>query len=232
MPKPTVNPYDRDNCPLVIEWSILALIAYSIVTMILESMPSMAGHSKFFEYSELIVVMVFTVEYLLFWKLSPNPKHYPFEFLHIIDLLAILPFYLATGFDLRALRALRLLRIFRILKIARYSRSIQLLGRVFNRVAPDLLVCLLISGTLLLISSCGIYYAEHYSQPNVFTSIPEALWWSIVTLTTVGYGDAVPITSLGRFFASILMLAGIALIAFPTSFITTAITDIRNEDRS
>ena len=122
--------------------------------------------------------------------------------------------------------------IFRILKISRYSRSIQLLGRVFNRVAPDLLVCLLISGTVLLISSCGIYYAEHDSRPDVFTSIPEALWWSIVTLTTVGYGDAVPITSLGRFFASNLMLAGIALIAFPTSFITTAITDIRKKDSS
>jgi voltage-gated potassium channel len=232
MTKPKVNAVDRDNSPPIIEWSILVLIVYSIITMILESLPEMKPYSAFFEWSELVVVVIFTIEYFTFWALSSNKRKYPFEFLHVIDLLAIIPFYLTTGFDLRALRSCRLLRVFRIMKFARYSRSIQLLGKIFTRVAPDLVICLIISAVVILISSCGIYYAEHETQPDVFTSIPEALWWSIVTLTTVGYGDAVPITALGRLFAGVLMFTGIGLIAFPTSFITSAIGEIRQEERN
>jgi voltage-gated potassium channel len=230
--KPKVNAADRENSPPIIEWSILLLIVYSIITMVLESIPEMKPYASFFDWSETIVVVIFTVEYLTFWILSPNKRRYPFQFLHVIDLLAILPFYLTAGLDLRAFRSLRLLRVFRILKFARYSQSIQLLGKIFTRVAPDLVICLIIAAMVILISSCGIYYAEHETQPDVFTSIPEALWWSIVTLTTVGYGDAVPITALGRLFAGVLMFTGIGLVAFPTSFITTAIGEIRQEARS
>jgi voltage-gated potassium channel len=231
MTKPKVNAVDRHNSRPLIEWSILLLVVYSIITMILESMPEMKLYAPFFDRSETIVVVIFTIEYLTFWALSVNKRRYPFKFLHVIDLLAILPFYLTAGFDLRALRSLRLLRVFRIMKIARYSRSIQLLGKIFTRVRPDLVICMIIASMVILVSSCGIYYSEHDTQPDVFTSIPEALWWSIVTLTTVGYGDAVPITALGRLFAGVLMFTGIGLVAFPTSFITAAINEIRQEEK-
>ena len=199
--------------------------------MILESLPSTQLHSRFFEVSELVVVLIFTVEYITFWILSSNRRTYPFHFFQIVDLLAILPFYLSTGFDFRVLRAIRLLRIFRVLKVARYSKSIQLLGRVVRRVLPDLGICMIITFIVILIASCGIYYAENDAQPDIFSSIPECLWWSIVTLSTVGYGDAVPMTGLGRIFAGVLMIAGIGLIAFPTSFVTSALAEIRAEDR-
>ena len=122
-----------DPFPRSLQLFIQALIVYSIVTVCLETVPDYAAYRSFFWMSEFVVVVIFTVEYFARWLLAQNRLRYPFRFLTIIDALAILPFYLQFGVDLRALRALRLLRLFRILKMARYSEALQTLGEAFKR---------------------------------------------------------------------------------------------------
>ena len=140
--------------------------------------------------------------------------------LAVIDLLAVLPFWLPVlGVDLRALRGVRLFRLFRILKIARYSRALQTFGRVFRRKAEELVLTFAFVGFLLLIASLLLYYVEHDAQPETFSSVPAAMWWGIVTLTTVGYGDVYPVTVAGRLLGGVFALSAVLLIAMPTAIL-------------
>lgn len=211
--------------------SIQALIVYSIITMCLHTMPELAPYYGFFRISETIVVAIFTVEYFVRWWRSDNRRAYPFRFMALIDLFAILPFYLETGLDLRGLRMVRLLRLFRILKLGRYSTALQTLGEAGRRVVPELIAVLFVGSLVLLLSAMGLYYAENRAQPDLFSSIPASLWWAVVTLTTVGYGDAYPITPLGKVIAAVVMFMGIGLIAVPTSVISASMSDLMHERR-
>jgi voltage-gated potassium channel len=141
----------------------------------------------------------------------------------IVDFLAIAPFYLGIG-DLRILRILRIFRLLRVFKLARYIESLQLMGKIFRQVAPALTRFSMIVFITILLSATGIYYAEHDAQPKVFSSVSSCLWWSVVTLTTVGYGDAYPITATGKVFASIVMLLGIGIVAVPIALLSSAFT--------
>ena len=123
-------------------------------------------------------------------------------------------------FDLRFLRAFRLFRLIRVLKIGRYSESIRLFGRVFNAKKIELLTAVFVILTLLIASSSLLYYVEHEAQPDKFKNIPEAMWWGVITLTTVGYGDIFPITPWGKVFASIIALLGIGLFALPAGILS------------
>lgn len=221
----------REQAPQWVQILIQVLIVYSVVTIALETMPELAGWSMFFEVSNVVVVAIFTVEYFAFWWYSDDRLRYPLRLTSIIDLLAILPFYLALGIDLRFVRSVRLLRAFRILKLARYSRALRTLGEAFRRTAPELAVIGFAAAIVIVISSMMMYYAEHEAQPNVYTSIPASLWWAVVTLTTVGYGDVYPVTLVGRLVATIVMLLGIGLIALPTGIISSAMTEIIRENR-
>jgi voltage-gated potassium channel len=137
-----------------------------------------------------------------------------------VDLLAILPAYLPfLGMDLRFVRAFRLMRIFRILKVARYSSAIQVLARVFATRRADLTLTGAAIGIVLLISSSILFFVEQSAEPATFDSIPEAMWWAVVTLTTVGYGDLYPVTGLGRLLGGVVALVGICVIAIPTGII-------------
>lgn len=218
-----------DPFPRPLQLFIQALIIYSIITVCLETVPDLAAYRSFFRVSEIVVVVIFTVEYFARWVLASNRLTHPFRFLTVIDALAILPFYLQFGVDLRALRALRLLRLFRILKLARYSRALQTLAEAFTRSAPELAVFGFLVCIILLISAMGLYYAEHDSQPDVYSSIPGSLWWAVVTLTTVGFGDVYPATPMGRFIASAIMLCRIGLIAIPTGILSSTLTDLVRE---
>ena len=226
MPDTTTDPFPR-----WLQLLVQALIAYSIVTVALETVPDLAEYRSFFRASEIIVVVIFTVEYAARWLLAGNRLTYPLHPFAIIDLLVILPFYLQFGIDLRALRALRLLRIFRILKLARYSQALQTLGEAVKRSAPELGVFAFMVAVVVLLSAMALYYVEHDAQPEVYSSIPASLWWAIVTLTTVGYGDVYPVTLLGRFVAALIMLTGIGLIAVPTGILSSTMTDLLGERR-
>ena len=221
----------RDKAPQWIKLAIMGLIVLSIIVVMLETVEQFKPYQKTFDLLELICVAIFTVEYLCFWMLSSNKARYPFSFMQIVDLLAILPFYLSMGIDLRGMRAIRLLRIFRVLKIGRYNRSVQLIGLAAKRVAPELIVIFFGMFIFLLMVSSAMYYTEHAAQPEKFSSIPATLWWAVVTLTTVGYGDVYPITGLGQLLAGILMLLGIGLVAVPTAIMTAALNDVYRESR-
>ena len=144
--------------------------------------------------------------------------------------LAILPFYLAVGVDLRAVRTFRLLRLIRILKLARYSAAIRRLHRAAIIVREELVLFLNVALILIFLSAVGIYYFESSSQPEQFASVFHSLWWAIVTLTTVGYGDVFPITTGGRVFTFFVLFLGLGIVAVPTGLFASALSKAREEE--
>ncbi|MEX0900353.1 MAG: ion transporter [Gammaproteobacteria bacterium] len=216
---------------------IITLIVLSIVALVLETVePLGADYRTWFWSIEVVAVSVFTVEYIArVWAAVESPRYahpvwgrlrYMASPLAIFDLLAILPFYLAfIAVDLRALRALRLFRILRLAKLTRYSAAMQALGRVFTAKRYELGVTLAIGSVLWLIASTLIYYVENPAQPDVYTSIPATMWYSVATLTTVGYGDLYPVTGLGRLLGGVISVLGIAMFALPTAILGAAFVD-------
>lgn len=213
---------------------IIIVILLNVVGVMLETVQSIHDpHKQFFYYFDTVSVIIFTTEYVLrVWSSNYDPKYrhpvfgrlrYMLTAGALIDLLAILPYYLHTlvGFDLRILRILRLLRFLRLFRLTAYMRTTKLVINVFKSKANELLVSLVLAIFLIIISSCLIYFAEHQAQPDKFTSIPGTIWWSVVTLTTVGYGDMIPVTAVGRVLTTIILLAGVALFALPAGIITS-----------
>jgi voltage-gated potassium channel len=135
---------------------IQLLIVYSVVTLSLETVPELSKYQFFFHASETVVVVIFTIEYVIRWALADTKLRYPFRPLAIVDLLAILPFYVQLGFDLRSVRAVRLLRIFRLLKLGRYSRAMQNLGEAVRRAGPELVGFGLIVLVIIALSSMAL----------------------------------------------------------------------------
>jgi voltage-gated potassium channel len=217
----------------VINTFIIFLIAANIVAVIIETVPSIYdGREEFFHYFDVVSVVFFTIEYLLrVWSANCEPKYkhrvhgrlrYMLSVPALVDLLAILPFFLHifVGFDLRILRIFRLLRFFRLFRLTAYMKAAKLVKNVFKSTINELMLCLVLALFLIIISSSLVYFAEHQAQPDKFKSIPSTIWWSVVTLTTVGYGDLIPITPMGKIFTSIILLAGIAIFALPAGIIT------------
>ncbi|WP_223032936.1 MULTISPECIES: ion transporter [Hanstruepera] len=204
---------------------IQCLILLSIVTFSVETIPNLKPETKTILYSiEVFCVVVFTIEYLLRIYVADSKPRFIFSFFGIIDLLAILPFYLSFGIDLRSLRALRFLRLFRILKLVRYNRAMIHFTTAIKSAKEEILLFLFITLILIYFSSVGIYYFENEAQPEHFSSIFDSLWWAIVTLTTVGYGDVYPITVGGKVFTFFILLIGLGIVAIPTGIISSALT--------
>jgi voltage-gated potassium channel len=238
------NPGSGDKWGTRIDWAIMTLIAVNVAAVILETVdPLHARYDRFFRLIEVVSVTVFSVEYIARiwsgveakWEETEatalslrewlrDRLQIVFRPLLIVDLLAILPFYLSVlglGIDLRILRSLRLIRFLRLLKLVRYSHSMRAFGHAFRRKKDQLIVALTANGLLLLIASSLMYFIETDAQPEAFGSIPEAMWWGIATLTTVGYGDVTPVTPLGQFVGSIVAVLGIGLFALPASIMAS-----------
>jgi len=209
---------------------IVGLILLNVAAMIVESVERIrALVPTWFTAFEYFSVAVFSVEYVLrIWSCVEDPLYrrpvvgrlrFAATPLTVVDLLAVLPFYLPfVSVDLRVLRMFRLLRIMRIMriaKLARYSDSLQLVLRVLKTRKDQLLGAVFILSILLVVSASVMYYAEHEAQPKVFSSIPAAMWWAAATLTTVGYGDAYPITPIGKLMAGVIAVLGIGTFALP-----------------
>ena len=237
---------DGDKLSVAFDWVIVALIALSIVSIILESFAGLYDRYQLvFKAFELFTIVVFSVEYLLrIWTadlLHPEAKHpylkYIFSFMALVDLSAVLPFYLPfVSADLRFLRMMRLFRLFRLLrvfKLGRYFDALQTIMKVIRASGPQLVVSVAICFFVVLFSAIIMYTVENPVQPEQFPNIVSSRWWAICTLTTVGYGDVYPITSVGRFLASLISLVGIGIIAIPTGIIAAgfnkAITQSREE---
>ncbi|MBN1598609.1 MAG: ion transporter [Bacteroidales bacterium] len=203
--------------------SLLIAIFLSVLTVICESIPAVRRLYSFeFLFLEWIFTIIFTIEYILRIYASPKRVKYLFSFYGIIDMLAILPTYVgifitgAHGFIV--IRAFRLLRIFRVLKISRYSNAGNSLMVALKASLEKIGVFLFSVLTIILLIGTLMYMIE--GEKNGFTSIPKSIYWAIVTLTTVGYGDITPQTAIGQFISGILMIIGYAIIAVPTGIIS------------
>ena len=217
----------------IINGFIITLIILNVIAVILETVSSIhEAHREFFRVFDLVSVIIFSIEYILrVWSCNHEPryKHTLFGRLKymvstdaLIDLLAILPFYVhvVVGLDLRVLRILRLLRFLRLFRLTAYMRSAKMVKNVFVKRANELKLSLVLIVFLIVIASSLLYFAEHNAQPTVFSSIPACIWWAVVTVTSVGYGDMVPITLLGKVLTGVITLSGLAIFALPAGIIT------------
>ena len=204
---------------------IQVLIVLSIISFSIETLPDLNNDVlKILDLFELITVILFSIELILRLFLTSPPFKYLFSFYGLIDILAILPFYLSTGFDLRTVRVFRLFRLFRIFKLFKYGTAIDRLVEAFSEIKKELM--LFLTGTLFFIylSSIGIYYFESQAQPELFKSVFHCMWWAVTTLTTVGYGDMYPITIGGKLFTTLIVFIGMGMVAVPTGLFASAVS--------
>jgi voltage-gated potassium channel len=236
---PASEAHEYKKLSKIFDVFLIALIIVNVAAMMLETIPGIpAVWQHELHIIEIVSVLIFTVEYLLRLYSSasaPNrPNHertttwqkrwsYLKSPMALVDLMAILPFYLSVfvAFDLRILRVFRVLRI---LKIGRYSRSMQTLVTVLRNESHSLIAAISVLLLFTVIAATCIYYIEHTAQPDVFSSIPASLWWALVTLTTVGYGDAVPVTALGKVFGGLITILGICFYALPAGILSSSYT--------
>ena len=210
---------------------VSALIVVSLITFSIETLPNLPpAASAVLYWIEFATVLLFTGEYLLRLAVAEHRGQFVRSFFGLLDLLAILPFYLGVGVDLRAVRTFRLLRLIRILKLARYSAAVRRLHRTAIIVHEELVLFLNVALILVFLSAVGIYYFESGSQPEHFASVFHSLWWAIVTLTTVGYGDVFPITIGGRVFTFFVLFLGLGIVAVPTGLFASALSTAREEE--
>ena len=207
---------------------LLIVILISIVLVMLESVESIeAEYSAILNTSEWIITILFSLEYIVRIIIVKKPRAYIFSFYGIIDLLSTIPKYLSLFFvgthSLIALRALRLMRVFRILKLTRFIGETANFGKALKRSRAKIAVFLSFVIVLCVILGTVMYLVES-EQDSGFTSIPRSVYWAVVTLTTVGYGDIAPITALGQFIASLIMILGYGIIAVPTGIVTSEMT--------
>jgi voltage-gated potassium channel len=228
----------------VVNNGLFALIALNVAAAIVDTMAVVqARFGDALRIFELVSVTVFGVEYVARVWASTCDERYPSPLMGrlrfmaspmaIIDLVAILPALLGfLGIDLRQLRALRLFRLLRAGKLVRYSRSLQLIGRVLKKRRGELVGTCVLMFALLIFGSTLLYWAERDAQPEAFESIPATMWWAVATLTTVGYGDITPITPLGKFFGAFVAIFGIGLFALPTGVLGAAFVEEMRRDES
>jgi voltage-gated potassium channel len=223
---------EQTDTPLgrAFDLTVQAFIVVSLVGFAVETLPNLpAWAPPILSVGEVVIVLLFTAEYMLRLWVADRKLGFVFSFFGMVDLLAILPFYLATGLDLRSIRALRLLRLFRILKVARYSEALARVHHAFRLAREELILFLSASGIILYMASVGIDYFENGAQPEAFASVIHSMWWALTTLTTVGYGDVVPITGGGRLFTGIVLLVGLGVVAVPAGILASALSEARRE---
>lgn len=202
---------------------ILSLIAFSITT--LPNLPEV--WERWLGYFEVVTIAIFTIEYLLRLIVADRKLAFAFSFFGLVDLLAILPFYISLGFDLRSVRAFRLLRLLRVFKLARYNKAIQRFHRALLIAREEIVLFLFATAILLYLAAVGIYHFEHDAQPEEFASVFHSLWWAVVTLTTVGYGDVYPATVGGRMFTFFVLLVGLGVVSIPAGLVASALSKAR-----
>lgn len=216
---------------------LLVLILLNVAAIVLESVADLYHQFRYlFGAFEIFSVVIFTVEYLLrLYTLDQHRRFHGgfksylkhiFSFNSLIDLFAILPFYLPLfGFDLRLIRLVRLFRVFRLFKVARYVKALKMIEEVLKDKKEELIISLFFIIFFLMISSTVIYYVEFPVQPDVFSSIPKTLLWGLATLTSSSDGDMNPITDLGKFLSGLISFFGVILFALPTGIFASGFTE-------
>ena len=222
---------DDTRAGKVFDRFIQGLIVLSLISFPIETLPDLpANIRQWFPVLEAVSVGIFTVEYILRLAVARRRARFFFSFYGLIDLAAILPFYIASGIDLRSLRAFRLLRLFRAVKLLRYGEAIKRFHRALTIIKEELTLFACVTMLILYLSAVGVYYFENAAQPEAFSSVFDGLWWSVVTLTTVGYGDVYPITLGGRVFTFAVLVVGLGVVAVPTGLLASALSKAREEE--
>jgi voltage-gated potassium channel len=218
-------------------FGLLALIILNVLAVIFETVEAFnAQYRVGLEAFEVFSVSVFAVEYLSrLWSCTVEPEYrhplwgrvrFALSFMALVDLVSILPSLIPGGtLDLRFIRSLRLARLARTLKVTRHSQSLQTLGRVLRAKRSDLAVTAIAGLVLLVCAASLMFYAEHESQPQQFSSIPASMWWGAMTLTTVGYGDIYPVTPLGKMLGTFIALMGVGLFALPAGILASGFAE-------
>lgn len=210
------------------DYFIQILIVLSLVSFSIESLPNLSDKTlNILQKFEVLSITIFSTEYILRIFVSKKPVKYIFSFYGIIDILAILPFYVSGLMDLRFLRMFRIFRVFRAFKLIRYNKALSRFHTAYKIVKEELVLFFMVTLMLLFLVSAGIYAFENEAQPEVFKSVFHSAWWAVVTLTTVGYGDVYPITIGGRIFTFFVLMIGIGIIAVPAGLIGTALSKAR-----
>lgn len=223
----------KDKLRAIIEGNICSgliqfLILASAVVFVVESDNSTDAHATHFVVLDTTFFVLFSIEYILRVIIEPRKRDFIFSFYGIIDLLAILPsLFLLPGF--RVLRILRFLRVFRIFKATRFILAVDRLTEALSEIRRELLALVILSLMLVYLAACGIHYFEREVQPEAFGSILDSMWWAVVTLTTVGYGDVYPTTPGGKIFTALVTLVGVGLIAIPSGLLASVLTESRVE---
>lgn len=224
---------DDDRVSAVVDIAIISVIGVNVLAIVIETLPWVTpGLKRALYVLEVVSVLLFTVEYLLrLWTARyrrpgqgglAGALRFAVSPAGLIDLLAIVPFYLPLiGVDLRFVRLLRIARFLRLLKLGRYLRSVSLFGKVLRERRDELLITVMMTALVLLVASILMYYIEGEAQSDKFPNILSSLWWAVVTLTTIGYGDVVPVTGWGRLLSGLVAVMGIGLVAVPTGIVSS-----------
>jgi len=217
------------------DMSVLVLIFASVLTVMLDSVADIERvHGPLLRTLEWGFTVLFTVEYLLRLACVRRPLAYATSFYGLVDLIAILPSYLGLLFPgseyLLVIRLLRVLRIFRILKLADYFHASEILAAALRASQVKIRVFLLVVCTLAVVAGSLMYLVE--GPENGFSSIPQSIYWTVVTLTTVGYGDITPKTVPGQMIATVIMILGYGIIAVPTGIVTVEMANLRHQSIS
>ncbi len=233
-----------DRLSMLFDKFMMTLICLNFIAIILESeeiLNSMFGY--YFRIFEIFSIVVFTIEYIgRLWSCTSDHKFsspitgrikYFFTPLVLIDLIAILPFYLTfLVVDVRFLRVFRVFRFLRLSKQIKYMKSFRMISEVLTRKKAELTTSVIIMVMMMLIAATLMYYAEHDAQPEKFSSIIGSMWWAIVTLTTIGYGDVTPITPIGKILGAISAVCGVGLFGMPAGIIVSGFTEIISENNN
>lgn len=207
------------------------LILVSMITFAISTLPDLSPRSmRLLEWVEVTTVVLFTLEYLLRILAAERKLDYIFSFFGMIDFIAILPFYIGTRIDLRAVRSIRFPIIFRLFKMARYNTAVRRFHIAFLIAKEELILFLAVTALMLFLSATGMYYFEHEAQPEEFASVFHAMWWAVATLTTVGYGDIYPITVGGKIFTFFVLIIGLGVISIPVGLVASAFSKAREMD--
>jgi len=226
----------KERLRTIVEGSVFTgiiqfLILASAVVFVIESdrqQLEVDSYAIHFIVLDVVFLVLFSIEYALRVYIEPKKRDFVFSFYGLIDLIAILPsLFLVPGF--RVLRILRFLRIFRIFKATRFILAVDRLGAALREIQQELLALVILSLMFVYLAACGIHFFERNAQPEAFGSILDSMWWSVVTLTTIGYGDVYPTTSGGRLFTALVALVGVGLIAIPSGLLASALTEARVE---
>ena len=212
---------------------MVALVIASVIVMILETMPELSRLRRAFLTIEVIFVVIFIAEYAVRVYISRPRRAYIFSFYGLVDLLAILPMLLLpTASGVRVVRLLRVFRLMRLFKLSRYTGAIRLFQVALWDIKEELVLFMVFTMMVVLALAFGIYHFENPVQPEFFRSVPASLWWAIVSLTSVGYGDAYPITTGDKIFTSFMLLLGMGVVSVPSALLAASLSKAAQETRT